>query len=60
MLVPVFASNGSIIEVVSPARLRFDTVGCTPIATPVFVGGATGHALDFHCKDAILRMPLNY
>jgi len=60
MLVPVFAGNGSVIEVVSPARLRFDTIGCTPIATPVFVGGAVGHALDFHCKDMILRMPLTY
>lgn len=60
MLVPVFAKDSKVIEVVSPARLRFDTVGCTPLATPVFVGGATGHALDFHCKDTILRMPLTY
>lgn len=60
MLVPVFAKDSKVIEVVSPARLRFNSVGCRPMETPVFIGGSIGHALDYHCKDAILRIPLNY
>lgn len=60
MLVPVFARDSKLIEVVSPARLRFKSVGCRPMETPVFVGGSTGHALDYFCKDRILRIPLSY
>lgn len=60
MLVPVFASDFKVIEVVSPARLRFNSVGCIPMDTPVFVGGSTGHALDYICKDRVLRIPLIY
>lgn len=60
MLVPVFARDSKIIEVVSPAKLRFNSVGCRPMETPVFVGGATGHALDYFCQDRILRIPLSY
>jgi hypothetical protein len=60
MLVPVFAKDSKVIEVVSPARLRFNSVGCRPMDTPVFVGGAAGHALDYYCKNTILRIPLRY
>lgn len=60
MLVPVFARDSKVIEVVSPARLRFATNGCIPLATPVFIGGSAGHALDFICKDTVLRIPLTY
>jgi len=59
-LVPVFARDSKVTEVVSPARLRFESVGCIPLATPVFIGGAAGHALDFICKDSVLRVPLTY
>ncbi len=60
MLVPVFAEDSNVIEVVSPARLRFSSVGCQPMETPVFVGGTIGHALDYYCKNTILRIPLSY
>ncbi|WP_413288603.1 S8 family serine peptidase [Bdellovibrio sp. HCB337] len=60
MFVPVFARDSKVIEVVSPARLRFKSMGCIPMETPVFVGGSTGHALDYICKDKVLRIPLNY
>jgi hypothetical protein len=61
MLVPVFARDSSVIEVVSPAKLRFNSAaGCRPTDTPVFVGGSIGHAMDYLCRDRILRIPLVY
>lgn len=60
MLVPVFAKDGRLIEVVSPARLRFKSPnGCRPMDTPVFQG-AEGHAFDYDCGDKILRVHLRY
>lgn len=60
MLVPVFAKSGSLVELVSPARLRLKTAGgCRPLETPVF-RGADGHAFDYFCGNKILRIRLNY
>jgi hypothetical protein len=63
LLAPVFAYNGDVIELVSPARLRFKTDSqvdaCTPMETPVFEGDR-GTSLDFYCKQSqtILRAAL--
>jgi subtilisin family serine protease len=61
MLVPVFARDGSLVELVSPARLRFQSgAGCRPLDTPVFEGGNRGYAFDYYCGDKILRVHLSY
>ncbi len=58
MVVPVFAMDGSVIELVSPARLRIKSnAGCRPLNTPVFLG-PQGYAFDYYCGDQILRVPL--
>ncbi len=65
LLAPVFAYNGDVIELVSPARLRFktdtDVDRCIPMETPVFEG-ERGTSLDFYCKksQSILRAGLVY
>lgn len=56
MLVPIFAYDGSVVEVVSPARLRFKSeAGCRPMDTPVFDGQ---YYFDYYCGDKILRIKL--
>jgi subtilisin family serine protease len=65
LLAPVFAYSGDVIELVSPARLRFKTQkfedGCAPMETPVFQGDR-GTALDFYCKKSqtMIRANLVY
>lgn len=60
MLVPVFAMDGRLVEVVSPARLRFvSSKGCRPLNTPVFQG-SRGTAFDYYCGQKILRVPLSF
>lgn len=59
VLAPIFARDGSVVELVSPARLRFvSKAGCRPMDTPVFVGGKTGSAFDYYCGSSILRVHL--
>lgn len=60
MLVPVFAKDGSAIELVSPARLRFKSSGCRSMETPVFDGSQGAHAFDYYCGDKLLRVHLTY
>ncbi|MFV8249642.1 S8 family serine peptidase [Bdellovibrio bacteriovorus] len=61
MLVPVFARDGSAIELVSPARLRFkSSTGCRPMDTPVFDGVKGAHSFDYYCGDKLLRVNLTY
>lgn len=61
MLVPIFARDGSVIEVVAPARTRLNSgVGCRPLETPVFLGGEMGYALDYFCGNKMIRVPLIY
>ncbi len=60
MVVPFFASDGRVIELVSPARLRFKTnAGCRPVSTPVFLG-EKAYAFDYYCGSEIIRIPLSY
>ncbi|MNJ94657.1 Subtilisin BL [compost metagenome] len=61
MLVPVFAKDGSPVELVSPARLRFKSaVGCSPMDAPVFSGKQEAYKFDYYCGDKILRVNLKY
>ena len=60
MLVPVFAKDGSAIELVSPARLRFKSSGCRSMETPVFDGSKGAHSFDYYCGDKLLRVHLTY
>lgn len=61
MLVPVFAKDGSAVELVSPARLRFKSAeGCRPLDTPVFDGEQGAHSFDYFCGNKILRVRLSY
>lgn len=65
MLAPVFAYNGDVVELVSPARLRFKTdrkvSGCIPMETPV-LQGKQGTSLDFYCQNSqqFLRANLKF
>lgn len=61
MLVPIFAKDGSAIELVSPARLRFkSSTGCRPMDTPVFDGNKGAHSFDYYCGNKLLRVNLTY
>lgn len=61
MLVPVFAKDGTAVELVSPARLRFKSLaGCKPLDTPVFEGLQGAHSFDYFCGNKILRVKLSY
>ncbi len=61
MLVPVFAKDGTAVELVSPARLRFKSqAGCKPLDTPVFEGVQGAHSFDYFCGNKILRVKLSY
>lgn len=59
VLAAIFAVDGSVVELVSPARLRFvSKSGCRPMDTPVFTGGVNGSAFDYFCGSKILRVHL--
>ncbi|UOF02648.1 S8 family peptidase [Bdellovibrio reynosensis] len=61
MVVPVFAKDGTAIELVSPARLRFKSAkNCRPMDTPVFSGIKSAHSFDYYCGDSLLRVKLSY
>ncbi|MGZ3768951.1 MAG: S8 family serine peptidase [Bdellovibrio sp.] len=60
MLVPVFARDGSPVELVSPARLRFKSSGCRSMETPVFDGSQGAYSFDYYCGNKILRVHLSY
>ncbi|MNL34365.1 hypothetical protein D3C87_1563340 [compost metagenome] len=61
MLVPAFAKDGTLMELVSPARLRLKSAnGCRPMDTPVFTGEVGAHSFDYYCGTKILRVNLIY
>ncbi|XGC79665.1 S8 family serine peptidase [Bdellovibrio bacteriovorus] len=60
MLVPVFAKDGSAVELVSPARLRFKSANCRSMETPVYDGVQGAHSFDYYCGDKLLRVNLTY
>ncbi|MEN0058200.1 MAG: S8 family serine peptidase [Bdellovibrio sp.] len=60
MLVPVFAKDGSVVELVSPARFRFKSSGCRAMETPVFDGSQNAHSFDYYCGEKLLRVNLTY
>lgn len=62
MLVPVFAKDGAkndqLLELVSPARLRFQSKGgCKSLETPA-PNAQGGYAFDYLCGGKIVRVPL--
>ena len=68
MLVPILAKGNSQLQIVSPARLNFQSPqGCRANEAPVYLGEANkkdsllqsgGYALDYFCGDKILRVSL--
>ncbi len=59
MLVPVFAKDGSVQQMVSPARLRLKSPqGCKALDYPVYLGSE--YAMDFDCGTQFLRIKLRY
>lgn len=56
--VPVRNSQGDLIEIATPARLRLESQrGCRPLETPIRLeDGST--ALDYYCGNEILRVPI--
>lgn len=59
MLVPIFAKDGSVQQMVSPARLRLKAPqGCKALDYPVYLG--TEYAMDFDCGNQMLRIKLKY
>ncbi len=68
MLVPILAKGNSQLQIVSPARLNFQSPqGCRANEAPVYLGEANkkdsllqsgGYALDYFCGDKILRVNL--
>lgn len=61
VLTPSLATDGSMVELVSPAKMRLvSQAGCRPLETPVFLGGDAGYALDYFCGEKLLRIQLAY
>lgn len=59
MLVPIFAKDGTVQQMVSPARLRLKSPqGCKALDYPVYLG--TEYAMDFDCGTQLLRIKLRY
>jgi len=59
MLVPIFAKDGRVQQMVSPARLRLKAPqGCRALDYPVYLGSE--YAIDYDCGTKILRMKLRY
>lgn len=52
--------KGSLVEVISPARLRFKSdQGCRPLDNPTVTQDGVP-AMDYYCGNKILRMKLSY
>ncbi|MFP5520085.1 MAG: S8 family serine peptidase [Bdellovibrionia bacterium] len=61
ILAPIFARDGSAVEIVSPAKLRFYSgKGCRPLDTPLFLGVKGAYALDYFCGSKLIRVSLEY
>lgn len=59
LVVPIFANNGSVVELVSPGTLNIKAgSGCKPFKTPIQL--ATGEtALDFFCEKQQVSQQVN-
>lgn len=55
---PIRSNSGELIEVMTPARLKFEsTKGCRSLETPIPHENG-GYALDYYCGDQMIRVPL--
>lgn len=60
-LVPYYDSNGKLIELTAPAKLRLQSQrGCAPMDIPVWTGAAGSIYLDYYCGDRLIRVPLEF
>lgn len=63
LIVPRYTKDGRVVELMSPARLRFttnkETSGCRSLDAPFF-GGAEGSFVDYFCGDRIMRVNFSY
>lgn len=60
LTVPRYNAQGEVLELFSPARLRFSSQkGCRSLEAPFYSGGQ-GHSLDYYCGDKIMRVNLSY
>lgn len=58
-LVPIYAEDGSLLELAAPASLRYIADDCIPMMDPVQT--TTGaHSFDYLCEDHLVRIPLVY
>lgn len=61
LLTPVYKADGSVEQMVTPARLRLKAqTGCKPLEAPVFLGDTQGFAMDYQCNNKIIRFLLKY
>lgn len=61
VLAPVLHSSGSVVELVSPARLRIKSgQGCRTLDAPVFEGQSGAYSFDYYCGDHIQRLKLSF
>jgi len=61
ILVPIYMQDGSVQQMVTPARLRLKSEkGCKPLESPVYLGENSGYAMDYLCTGKILRFLLKY
>lgn len=60
LVVPSYTTRDELIELYSPARLRFvSQKGCRPLNTAVYLG-PQGYAFDYFCGNKIKRINLTY
>ncbi len=61
IVAPVIGAASLSPVIISPAKLRLKTEkGCRALEAPVFLGQASGYAMDYYCGDQILRVQLKY
>ncbi|MGZ3691252.1 MAG: hypothetical protein ACXVAX_07100 [Pseudobdellovibrio sp.] len=61
LLTPIYNQDGSLGQLVTPARLRLKSEqGCKPLEAPVFLGDQLGYAMDYQCSNKIVRFLLKY
>lgn len=59
VIVPNYSSSGELLGLSVPAKMRFVTEkGCKPLESPVLQ--TAGIAIDYLCRDKILRVNLEY
>ncbi|MCM2278098.1 MAG: S8 family serine peptidase [Oligoflexia bacterium] len=59
--VPSYDTEGRLIELLTPAKLRYESEkDCRPLDTPLGFGAGQPYAFDYFCRDKLIRVPLVY